>query len=197
MSLQMLSSWLLLAWTSHCDYYQRCVCSESHNTGAHMLNVGLHTPPGNFKSRLNSRLTFYDLVIFIWQCQIATTETINPSPHGSEWNSDSHTGEIWASITQQLLGKSPESLSPASCSFPRSLKKPPLNLSLYFSVALCWGELLFFHLKDCTRKEGKCHPTPGLSHSSIFNSIALHFSLCVCRGLPSTSTIACPLPPPP
>lgn len=67
-----------LASSSHCDYYQRCVCSE---TSPHAKRWPVDSP-GDSKSRLKSRLTFYDLVIFIQQYQIATTSPPTPSPHG-------------------------------------------------------------------------------------------------------------------
>ncbi len=89
-----------LAPSARCDYYQHYVWSESHNRQAHMLNAGLCAPPGDSKSRLKSRLTFYDLVIFIWQYQIATTGPPTHPHMAREWNCDSHTrGEIWAAIT--------------------------------------------------------------------------------------------------
>lgn len=194
MSLQMLSSWLLFG-IKHTLWLLSAVCLQRipHQTSPHAEHRPAHSP-GDSKSRLKSRLTLYDLVIFIWQYQIATT---GPSRHpdiAREWNWDSHTsGEICCYHAQQLLGKSPECFSPAHGFFSHSwwnlhsISLFPL-LSLSGVLDIYAGENYYFSISRSAKKKKK----KALSHSSILNSILFHSSLSVCHLLPSTSTISDP-----
>lgn len=106
-----------------------CVCNESHYRQAHMLNAGLCTPPGGSKSRLKSRLTFNDLFIFICRDPIATTSPprLKPPLHGQgvkmQFTHERKNMSRYHAL--QLLGKIPESLSPAPL--------PPNSMSLFSS----------------------------------------------------------------
>lgn len=151
-----------MALSAHCDYYQHCVCGESHNRQAHMLTAGLCTPPGDSKSRLKARLTFYDLVIFIWQYHIATTAPSTPSTTWSGRETAIHTlQENYGPLSRRAATwKKPR--KPLSCSrFLLSLtdETPTPSLSFTFCRSqpatrrLCYRENYYFSISRATQKK--------------------------------------------
>lgn len=174
MSLQMLSSWLLFG-IKHTLWLLSAVCLQRipHQTSPHAEHRPAHSP-GDSKSRLKSRLTLYDLVIFIWQYQIATT---GPSRHpdiAREWNWDSHTsGEICCYHAQQLLGKSPECFSPAHGFFSHSwwnlhsISLFPL-LSLSGVLDIYAGENYYFSISRSAKKKKEKSLVP-LIYSQLYS----------------------------
>lgn len=139
MSLQMLSSWLLFWHQAHTLITISSVCSESHIRRAHMLNVGLCTPPRDSKNRLKSRLTFFDLVIFIWQYQIATTGPPAPSTTWPGSETAIHTLEEKNGLLSHSAATWKNPRKPLSCSSASSLThgwKPPHSISLFPLLSL-------------------------------------------------------------
>lgn len=129
-----------------------------------------------------------------------------PIPTWPESETAIHTLDEKYGPLQQLLGKIPESLFPALGFFSHSLMKALLHLSLSPSVTLrgtrhlCWGELLFFHLKVYTKKRKK-----GFAHlarpSHLFTALFLPTPLSLPPPLQSLippqqpSPLSLPFPP--
>lgn len=150
-----------------------------------MLNAGLFTPPGGSKSRLKSRLTFNDLFIFFCRDPIATTSPpcLKPPLHsqGVKMQFTHERKNMGRYHALQLLGKIPESLSPACGFFSHLLPHPSpptpcLSSPLRGRRHLCKGELLFFHLKVFT----KHRPVPPARPTHPFSTLSLSTrSLCL------------------
>lgn len=113
---------------------------------------------------------------------------------------------------EQLLGESPESLSPGCGFSSHSVMKPTLHLSLFPSVVfrgarhLCWEELLFFHLKVYTKKEKGIPHLARPTHlflylflCTLFSSFVIYppppsmFSASCCFLIPSLVSLSCSL----
>lgn len=123
-----LTLWLLSA---------ECLQQIPQQTSPHAKRWPVHSP-GDSRSRLKSRLTLYDLVIFIWPHRIATTAPPAPPPHsqGVKLHFTQCSRYMGHYHAQQLLGKIPDSLSSASGFFSHSV----MELQL-FSFLLLLGAL--------------------------------------------------------
>lgn len=158
-----------------------------------MLNAGLCTPPGGSENRLKSRLTFNDLFIFICRDPIATTSPpprLKPPLHSQVvkmqfTHARKNMGRYHA---LQLLGKIPESLSPA-CGFFSHLLPPQLHVSLLLSGAgdIYARENYYFSISRSSQNIGLPHLPVLLIHSRLCPFLP---ALSVCHLLPSTSAIS-------
>lgn len=137
-----------LASSTHCDYYQRRIRSS------HAKRWPVHSPrdPKADLSQDQLSTTFLSLFGSI-RLQLPIPRTSSPHGQGVKLQFTRYRKNMGRYHAEQLLGESPESLSPGCGFFSHSVMKPTLHLSLFPSVVfrgarhLCWEELLFFHLK--------------------------------------------------
>lgn len=138
---------------------------KCHGSGSHMLTAGLCTSPRDSKSRLRSRLTFVDLVIFIWLYQISTTGLLAESHHmDGEWNCDSHTIEEKYGPLSRPAAAWKKPRKPLCCSWlllsltdetPHSIALFPSCVALSRSVDIYAQENYYFSISRSTHTHKK------------------------------------------
>lgn len=177
-----------LASSAHCD--QRHVCSE---TSPRAKRRPVHSP-GDSLSRLKSRLTFYDLFIFVLQYRTATTSSPNllPTWQGVKLQFTHRRKHMGRYHAEQRLGESPESLSPVVVSSLTQWRSPH-SISLFFlllflgALDIYAGKNNYFSISQSSQMRKSASPT---------RPIPLIFSCIYSFALLSPHSSFTPPPPP-